>query len=207
MSSFLAKSDVVVLANPLINFQDVVQSLPVDQLRGKLMVVMDVCPFTNTPPMVVLLRSFGPEVDILCLHLMLGVSGSIGTGGSVNRDAAAQQGEAIAKIDPLSTTWDGQVMIYEKVRITDVSRCDRFLKIFEDARCQMVETTADEHDWSIADAEFVTHLTKHLLDCQSLAATPVLSKEYAALREMVEQTAGNLFDWFNGMFHRDAEKE
>ncbi len=47
MSNFLADLDVVVLAVPLIDFQDVIQSLPVDRLRGKL--VVDVCPLKAHP--------------------------------------------------------------------------------------------------------------------------------------------------------------
>lgn len=197
MSRFLADLDVVVLAVPLIDFQDVVQSLPVDRLRGKL--VVDVCPLIAHPK-AVMLRSFGPEVDILCSHPMLGVSSTSAGSGAV-KDAVEELGVVVAKIDHHpSTTWDGRPMIYEKVRVTDVSRCDRFLKIFEEARCQMVEMAAEEHDASIADAEFVTHLTGRLFDRQTLPPTPVLSKEYAALCDVVELTAGDSFDLFFGMF-------
>jgi hypothetical protein len=129
---------------------------------------------------------------------MLGVSSSI---NSVAHPADTEPGVTIAKMDsPSPTAWDGRPMIYEKVRISNVPRCDRYLKIFEEARCRMVEMTAEEHDESIADAEFVTHLTGRLLDRQSLPATRVLSKEYAALCDVVELTAGDSFDLFFGMF-------
>jgi prephenate dehydrogenase len=93
-----------------------------------------------------------------------------------------------------------QPMVYEKVRISDIRRCEAFLNIFGEARCQMVEMTAEQHDASTADAEFVTHLTGRLLDHDLLPATPVTSKEYAALCDVADMTSGDSFDLFFGMF-------
>jgi hypothetical protein len=60
--------------------------------------------------------------------------------------------------------------------------------------------TAEQHDASTADAEFVTHLTGRLLDRQLLPPTPVSSKEYAALCDVADMTSGDSFDFFYGMF-------
>jgi len=181
ISNFLHDLDVVVLAVPMIAFEDVVSSLPSDLLRGKL--VVEVCPL-NAHPKAVLLRHFGPETDIISSNPMFGPS---------------------SHDDPYtSTTWDGSPMVYEKVRVSDVKRCDKFLHIFEEARCQMVEMTAEEHDASTADAEFVTHLTGRLLDSNLLPASPVSSKEYAALCDVAEMTNGDSFDRFFGMFKFNA---
>jgi len=177
MANFLKDLDVVVLAVHLVDFEDVVLSLPVDRLRGKL--VVEVCPL-SAHPKAVLLKNLGPDVDIVSSHPMFGSS---------------------AHEDPYSgATWDGRPMVYEKVRIADVGRCDAFLRIFSDARCQMVEMSADQHDESTIDAEFVTHLTGRLLDRELLPPTPVTSKEYAALCDVADMTSGDSFDLFFGMF-------
>jgi arogenate dehydrogenase (NADP+) len=185
MANFLKDLDVVVLAVPMVDFEDVVLSLPADRLRGKL--VVEVCPL-SAHPKAVLLKNLGPEVDILSTHPMLGAS---------------------VVDDPYSpATWDGRPMVYEKARIADVRRCESFLNIFGEARCQMVEMTAEQHDASTADAEFVTHLTGRLLDYQLLPATPVTTKEYASLCDVADMTSGESFDLFFGMFKfNDRAKE
>ncbi|KAI2508297.1 prephenate dehydrogenase [Fragilaria crotonensis] len=174
---FLENLDVVVLAVPLVDFEDVVLSLPADRLRGKL--VVEVCPLSAYPKSI-LLKHLGSDVDIISSHPMFG---------------------STAHDDPYSgATWDGRPMVYEKVRISDAIRCETFLNIFGEARCQMVEMTAEQHDASTADAEFVTHLTGRLLDRDLLPATPVTSREYAALCDVADMASGDSFDLFFGMF-------
>ena len=98
-------------------------------------------------------------------------------------------------------SWDGRAFVYEKTRVSNMARCDQFLDIFSEARCNMIEMNAEQHDGSIADAEFVTHLTGRLLgDNNLLPPTPVTSKEYSALCDVVDMTAGDSFDLFFGMF-------
>jgi prephenate dehydrogenase len=172
-SRFFADLDVVILAVPLIALEDTIQALPVNKLKGKLIVEMGVL---NAHPKAVMLRAFEdiPDIDILASHPMFG------TGGHTDDNPYT------------SSTWDGQPMIYEKVRVSNIPRCESFLKIFEDARCQMVEMNSEQHDATVADAEFVTHLTGRLLaDKQLLPPTPVSSKEYAALCDVADMTAGD----------------
>lgn len=180
-ANFLENLDVVVLAVPLVDFEDVVLSLPADRLRGKL--VVEVCPLSAYPKSI-LLKHLGSDVDIISSHPMFG---------------------STAHDDPYSgATWDGRPMVYEKVRISDAIRCETFLNIFGEARCQMVEMTAEQHDASTADAEFVTHLTGRLLDRDLLPATPVTSREYAALCDVADMASGDSFDLFFGMFKFNA---
>lgn len=183
--NFLSGLDVVILAVPLVDFEDAVESLPQDRLRGKL--IVDVCPL-NSHPKEILLRAFDdlPDIDILCSNPMFGPVNGLDT--ELSPDSSLQN------------MWDSRPMVYEKVRISDVQRCDLFLKIFQDARCQMLEMSAEQHDSSTADAEFVTHLVGRLLDQKLLPPTPVMSKEYAALRDVAELTSGDSFDMFFGMY-------
>lgn len=179
-SSFFADLDVVILAVPLISLEETIQSLPANQIRGKLVVEMGVL---NAHPKEVMLRAFGDfaDVDLLTAHPMFGAG---------------------ANDNPYTeTTWDGRPVIYEKVRVSNMARCESFLKVFEDARCRLVEMNSEQHDATVADAEFVTHLTGRLLvDKQLLPPTPVSSKEYAALCDVADMTGGDSFDLFFGMF-------
>jgi len=64
----------------------------------------------------------------------------------------------------------------------------------------MVAMSAEEHDKLTADAEFVTHLTGRILDRHMLPATPVSSREYAALCDVAEMTSGDTLDMFYGLY-------
>jgi len=185
MARFLKDIDVLVIAVPMVEFENVVLSLPGESLRGKL--VVEVCPLSSYPKSI-LLRHLDQDVDIISSHPMFGPG---------------------VHDDPYSTaTWDGRPFVYEKVRVADLRRCEAFLDIFGQARCQMVEMTAEQHDKSTADAEFVTHLTGRLLDHQLLPPTPVTSKEYAALCDLADMTSSDSFDLFYGMFKfNDRAKE
>lgn len=202
---FLSHLDVVVLAVPLVNFEEMVNSLPIEGLRGKL--VVSVSPLIVHPKSV-MLNALGSVsgLDILCGHPMFT---PIYTKDFQNPYNAASASSMIAKTSIGATegnTWDGRPMVYEKVRISNVKRCDKFLSIFKQARCQMVEMPAEQHDETVADAEFVTHLTGRLITGGGsskdglLPPTPVVSKEYAALCDVADMTSGDSFDLFFGMY-------
>jgi prephenate dehydratase/prephenate dehydrogenase len=182
LHNFLESLDVVVFAVPLIEFEDVIKNIAANQLSGKL--VVEVCPLSAHPKKV-LLNHLGGDVDILSTHPMFGPSDRSGT---IEDDAH------------LKYSWDGQPMVYDMVRVSDVRRVDNFLSIFERARCQMVAMSAEEHDKLTADAEFVTHLTGRILDRHMLPATPVSSREYAALCDVAEMTSGDTLDMFYGLY-------
>lgn len=188
------------MAVGLVDFEDAIQSLPVAALKGKLVVEMCVL---NTHPKSVMLRAFGntPEIDLVSSHPMFGpirhaIGGSASEGGSSGPSPAEDNPFADA-----SSLWDGRPLVFEKVRVSNIRRWEKLLKVFEEARCRLIEMKAEQHDASIADAEFVTHLTGYLLkNKQMLPPTPVISKEYAALCDVVDMTAGDSFDLFFGMF-------
>lgn len=174
MKQFLKESDVIILAIPLIHLESVVQSLPTSSLHKKL--IVDVCPLSEFPK-ATLLHYLPKDTDIICSNPMFGPSTS-------NDNA-----------------WDNQPYVFENVRISDNRRSDTFLKVFERARCQMVQMTSEQQDSHTADAEFVTHLTGRLLGYGAmLPPTPVSSKEYAALCDLTDMTRGDSFDLFYGMY-------
>eukprot|EP00980_Cylindrotheca_fusiformis_P030434 scaffold24801_cov181-Cylindrotheca_fusiformis.AAC.12 len=184
-SDFFRDLDVVILSVPMIDFEECVYALPADQLAGKLLV--DVCPL-NMEPRNVMLKAFrdAPDIDILVTNPMFGVY--------------SPNGKGPLSPNAMDDSWDGRPMVYEKVRVSDMQRCDRYLQIFEEARCQVVEMASDQHDASTADAEFVTRLVGRLLDHKLLPPTPVTSKEYSALNDVAEMASSDSFDLFFGMY-------
>lgn len=173
MAKFLKGLDVVIVAVPMIELEETMESLPANLLHDKL--VVEVCPL-NVHPRTVLSRTLPPDADIICANVMI----SPGL--------------------PL----DGVPVVYERVRIRDPRRAARLLAIFARARCRMVEMAAEDHDAHVADAEFVTHLTGRLLDTRLLPASPVSSREYAALCDVADMTSDDTFDMFYGMFKYNA---
>lgn len=193
-AKFLAGLDVVIIAVPLIDFEDTVQSLPIDGLKGKL--IVETCAL-NGYPKKVMLAAFGnePDIDIVSSHPMFGPV----------HVTTVEGGQPIANSQHLSdedrAAWDGRTVVYEKVRVANRARCEQFLRVFEDARCPLVEMSAEQHDANVADADFVTLLTgRLLLDKQLLPPTPVASKECAALQQVVETAHDQDFNSFFGIF-------
>jgi prephenate dehydrogenase len=184
---------VVVVAVPLTAVKDTMQSLPADLLRGKLLV--EAGPL-NAHPKKVMVETFGdyPDIDLITANPMFGSHGR-GSGGVEEKDAYT------------AVTLEGRPMIYEKIRIANVQRCEAFLDLFKNLRCQLIEMNAEQHDESVGDAEFVTHLIgRLLLERQLLPPTPVVSKEYAALCDVADSTAGDSFDLFFGMFKYNHDR-
>jgi len=179
MTAFLRDLDVVVLAMPLIELENTVAAFPKEQLRGKL--IVEVCALSGHPK-IVLLNSLPSDVDILCSTPMFGPGSSESSSS-------------------LHTSWDSLPLVYEKVRITDLTRLKAFLSIFEQERCKLVEMKAEQIDASVADAVFVTHLTGRLLERDLLPPTFVASKEYEALLNIADMTATDeSFDHFYGLY-------
>jgi arogenate dehydrogenase (NADP+), plant len=163
----------------MIHLEEAVEALPADRLAGKL--VVDVSPL-NQHPKSVLLKSFAnhPDIDILV----------------TNGEVPSSKAEAAAA----ASLWDGRPMVYERARVANIRRCDRYLNIFEKARCLVIEMNSEQHDATTADAEFVTHMIGRLLDRDLLPPTPVMSNEYKALAQVSEMASRDSFDLFFGMF-------
>lgn len=119
------------------------------------------------------------EFDILCTHPMFGPeSGKDG--------------------------WTGLPFVYDKVRIgteeSRVSRCEKFLDIFAKEGCVMTEMSCAEHDRHAAGSQFITHTTGRILEKLKLESTPINTKGYETLLDLVENTASDSFDLYYGLF-------
>lgn len=197
-------------------------------MSGKL--VVDIGPL-NDHPKTILLNAFAndPTIDVLLTNPLLGMlpkeednktngSSSNGNGNSKNggvtlmapsysRSGSGSDGDGTSSSSSTNANiWEGRQMIYERSRVANIQRCDKYLKIFENARCEIIEggggiADSDTHDITIGDAEFVTHMIGRLLDDRELLTpTPIMSKEYKELNKISKMASNGSFDRFYGMY-------
>ncbi|KAG2713392.1 hypothetical protein I3760_04G174500 [Carya illinoinensis] len=169
--------EVILLCTSILSTEKVLKSLPVQRLKRSTLFV-DVLSVKEFPRSL-FLQNLPPDFDVLCTHPMFGPeSGKNG--------------------------WNGLPFVYDKVRVgsdeSRVSRCDWFLDIFAQEGCRMVEMSCAEHDWHAAGSQFITHTMGRVLEKLELESTPINTKGYETLLNLVENTAGDSFDLYYGLF-------
>ncbi|KAF5205521.1 Arogenate dehydrogenase 2 protein [Thalictrum thalictroides] len=169
--------EVILLCTSILSTESVLRSFPVQRLKRSTLFV-DVLSVKEFPRSL-FLEVLPPEFDILCTHPMFGPESG--------RDG-----------------WSGLNFVYEKVRIGDeelrINRCDRFLKVFAQEGCKMVEMTCGEHDRHAAESQFITHVMGRMLEKLALESTPINTKGYESLLDLVKNTCGDSFELFYGLF-------
>ncbi|XP_031250007.1 arogenate dehydrogenase 2, chloroplastic-like [Pistacia vera] len=119
------------------------------------------------------------EFDILCTHPMFGPESG-------------------------KDSWVGLPFVYDKVRIGDdeerLSRVERFLDIFAKEGRRMVKMSCIEHDKYAAGSKFVTHTMGRVLERFGVESSPVNTKVYEALLNLVKNTKGDVLDLYYGLF-------
>lgn len=169
--------EVILLCTSILSTEQVLRSLPVQRLKRSTLFV-DVLSVKEFPRSL-FLQNLPLYFDVLCTHPMFGPeSGKNG--------------------------WNGLSFVYDKVRVgsneSRVSRCDRFLDIFAREGCRMVEMSCAEHDWYAAGSQFITHTMGRVLEKFGLESTPINTKGYGTLLNLVENTAGDSFNLYYGLF-------
>ncbi|KAJ7976710.1 Arogenate dehydrogenase [Quillaja saponaria] len=169
--------EVILLCTSILSTEKVLKSLPVQRLKRNTLFV-DVLSVKEFPRNL-FLQHLPSQFDILCTHPMFGPeSGKNG--------------------------WKGLPFVYDKVRVgsdkSRVSRCNQFLDIFASEGCRMVEMSCAEHDWHAAGSQFITHTMGRVLEKLGLESTPINTKGYETLLNLVENTAGDSFDLYYGLF-------
>lgn len=169
--------EVILLCTSIISTKKVLKSLPLQRLRRSTLFVdvLSVKEFAKN----LLLDVLPPDFDIICSHPMFGPQ-------------SAKSG------------WNGLHFVFEKVRIGDedarISRAEDFLSIFEREGCRMVEMSCQEHDKFAAGSQFMTHTVGRVLKMLDLQSTPINTKGYETLLDLVENTCGDSFDLYYGLF-------
>lgn len=169
--------DVIIFSTSILSTQSVLESFPWNRLRRNTLFV-DVLSVKFFPRKL-FLKILPHEFDILCTHPMFGPeSGKDG--------------------------WAKLPFVYDKVRIGEgegrAERCQRFLDIFEQEGCAMTEMTCANHDKVAANSQFITHTVGRMLGKLGLQSTPINTKGYESLLELVKNTAGDSYDLYYGLF-------
>ncbi|KAF7154123.1 hypothetical protein RHSIM_Rhsim01G0055700 [Rhododendron simsii] len=169
--------EVILLCTSILSTEKVLRSLPFQRLKRSTLFV-DVLSVKEFPRSL-LMQMLPLDFDILCTHPMFGPeSGKDG--------------------------WNKLPFVYEKVRIgTDesrVSRCEKFLDIFAKEGCRMVEMSCADHDRHAAGTQFITHTMGRILEKLKLESTPINTKGYETLLDLVENTSSDSFDLYYGLF-------
>lgn len=173
--------EVVVLATSILSTERVLRSLPLQRLKRSTLFV-DVLSVKAFPKQL-LLRLLPPETDILCTHPMFGPDSGRGS-------------------------WQGLNLMYERVRVLSgaddgarrEARAANFLRFFADEGCRMVEMPCEEHDRVAASTQFITHTVGRVLGAMDLRATPIDTKGFKALLELVDNTRNDSFELYYGLF-------
>ncbi|KAH0913126.1 hypothetical protein HID58_036447 [Brassica napus] len=169
--------DVVLLCTSILSTESVLRSFPFQRLRRSTLFV-DVLSVKEFPK-TLFLKYLPKEFDILCTHPMFGPESG-------------------------KHSWSGLPFVYDKVRIGDESsrheRCDKFLKVFESEGCRMVEMSCEEHDKHAAGSQFVTHTMGRVLEKFGVESSPINTKGYETLLDLVENTSSDSFELYYGLF-------
>lgn len=64
----------------------------------------------------------------------------------------------------------------------------------------MVEMSCAEHDKYAAESQFITHTVGRVLGMLHLESTPINTKGYETLLDLVKNTEGDSFDLYYGLF-------
>ena len=79
-------------------------------------------------------------------------------------------------------------------------RMERFLSIWEEEGCRMIQLSCKDHDAYAANSQFITHLMGRILGQQGLAATPIDTKGFESVLKLIDSTTADSFDLFYGLY-------
>ncbi|KAJ0799969.1 putative arogenate dehydrogenase (NADP(+)) [Helianthus annuus] len=169
--------EVILLCTSILSTDKVLRSLPLQRLkRSTLFVdVLSVKEFAKD----LFIQILPLEFDILCTHPMFGPESG-------------------------KNSWKDLPFVYDKVRIGNdesrVARCEKFLDAFAREGCVMKEMTCAEHDMHAAESQFITHTVGRILEKLNLDSTPINTKGYERLLDLVENTSSDSFELYYGLF-------
>jgi arogenate dehydrogenase (NADP+), plant len=127
-------------------------------------------------PKQLMMSKLPPNCDICCTHPMFGPS------------------SATRGVHDLA-------FMFERVRISDESRCRQFLDIWKHAlKCKMVEMTCEEHDQRAANSQFVTHIVGRMLGDFGVESGAIDTPSFGGLLSLAENMCSNSDDLFCGLY-------
>lgn len=169
--------DVILMCTSILSTEQVLKSLPLQRLRRNTLFV-DVLSVKEFPKNI-FLQVLPTHFDILCTHPMFGPESG-------------------------KYSWKDLPFVYDKVRIGNedsrLRRVDNFLDIFKKEGCRMEEMSCSKHDRYAAGSQFITHTMGRILEKLELEDTPINTRGYETLLDLVENTSSDSFDLYYGLF-------
>jgi arogenate dehydrogenase (NADP+), plant len=214
--SFLAKDlDVIIMAVSILSFESTVKNLvPALEAHvardGKGPLLVDVLS-VKEHARDILLKYLPPECDILCTHPMFGPDSGRNGWNNLNFVYEKTRMDKLV-FDPNTpsgskndTFWDTtgkRHSIHEdsEAHIQSIDRVERFLSIWEEEGCRMVPMSCKAHDEYAANSQFITHLMGRILGAQGLSMTPIDTKGFESVLQLVDSTTADSFELFYGLY-------
>jgi arogenate dehydrogenase (NADP+), plant len=76
----------------------------------------------------------------------------------------------------------------------------RARQFFDREGCRMVEMSCEEHDQLAASTQFITHTVGRVLGEMALTPTPIDTRGFKSLLDLVDNTTHDSFDLYYGLF-------
>jgi len=224
-TAFLKENlDVVIMATSIVSFQDTLTTFASDlrtfltterkaeeekeiaelpelksHHRQRLPLIVDVLS-VKEHPREIMLNALPEDCDILCTHPMFGPdSGKLSWEG-LNFVYERTRIHGIV-VDGSSQTNESLASIRSSLEyIERLDRLERFLSIWEEEGCRMVELSCKDHDAYAANSQFITHLMGRILGERGLQSTPIDTKGFESVLKLVGTTTADSFDLFYGLY-------
>lgn len=194
------------------------QAGKIEELKQRGPLVVDVLSVKEYPREILI--DLLPEgCDIMCTHPMFGpdsgkngwhglnfvyertrVDGVILDSAQYSSSTLPHDGDDVSKFVEKGTGKVHSVHENSESHIESIDRMERFLSIWEEEGCRMVELSCKDHDAYAANSQFLTHLMGRILGEQGLAQTPIDTKGFENVLKLVETTTADSFDLFYGLY-------
>ena len=225
LTSFLEEElDVIVLATSIVSFEGTLKNLAThltkyigkkgnEQKKGPL--IVDVLSVKEHPRQM-MLDLLPKECDIVCTHPMFGPDSAKNGWRGLNFvyertriDGVLLDSMQLSDSEAASTNDldDNVTTFVEKdensvVHIERMDRMERFLSIWEEEGCRMVQLTCRDHDAYAANSQFITHLMGRILGANDLGltSTPIDTRGFQSVMKLVDTTTTDSFDLFYGLY-------
>lgn len=222
-ASFVAEEpDVIVFAVSIMSFESTVRDFaPFIRETTCRPLIVDVLSVMEHPRHI-LLDTMPEECDILCTHPMFGPdSGKNGWNGltfvyertridGVVLDPSYEKTfhqlcESDSEEDDELSVELGSRAVHNahqdsEAHVEGMDRMERFLSIWEEEGCRMVALSCSRHDAYAANSQFITHLVGRVLGSLGLGQTPIDTRGFESVLELVENTNADSFDLFYGLY-------
>jgi arogenate dehydrogenase (NADP+) len=214
--SFLEKElDVIIMAVSILSFESTIKGL-VPSLQkhvakyGKGPLLVDVLSVKEHARQI-MLQHLPAECDIMCTHPMFGPDS--GRNGWHNLKFVYEKTrvdkvvfdpeEVVTRADEtFKDTLGAYHSIHEdsEAHVESMDRIERFLSIWEEEGCRMVPMSCKAHDEYAANSQFITHLMGRILGAQGLSMTPIDTKGFESVLQLVDTTTEDSFELFYGLY-------